>query len=164
MYSKPECVLCNQQATQFHKESGSEVYYVECNICGRYKSSSFNEQKFRSISDEERAMLSAYTRELYEYDVPVPELHTLDNENQIQQIIYRYKKKTVGEKFNNLILYAGKKSHYIGEPIRIDAEKDYPITYSTNKRECDYIINEAKNSGFLRVPSTGGNAELTWKG
>lgn len=109
-------------------------------------------------------MISAYTRELYELNSPVPELHTLNSENQIEIIIARFKNKTVIDKLNNLVLYMGRKSDYFGKPLRFHEETDYPITYSSNKVESDNIKNQAFEAGYFKLPTTGGNVMLTWKG
>jgi len=146
-----------------HQRIDVERYSVECKICGRYESSDFEDLYYKTLSVEEKAMISAYTRELFEYDAPKPKLHTL-SENQIENIIERYKRKTVIEKLNNLILYAGRKSHYFGEPIRFDGENDYPITYSINKQEFDNIRNQAMDAKYFVLPTSGGNAKLTWEG
>ena len=146
-----------------HQRIDVERYSVECKICGRYESSDFENLYYKTLSVEEKAMISAYTRELFEYDAPKPKLHTL-SENQIENIIERYKRKTVIEKLNNLILYAGRKSHYFGEPIRFDGENDYPITYSINKQEFDNIRNQAMDAKYFVLPTSGGNAKLTWEG
>jgi len=160
----PNCVLCNQQAKNFQKESNSSIYFLECNICGQYKSESLYDEKFKRLSNEKSAMLSAYTRELYEYDSPIPELYVLNEEGQIEKIIERYKKKTVIEKLSNLILYVGRKSNYFGKPLHLHGENDYPITYSVNKKEFDNIKNQAFEAGLLSLPTSGGNAILTWDG
>jgi hypothetical protein len=75
-----------------HQRIDVERYSVECKICGRYESSDFEDLYYKTLSVEEKAMISAYTRELFEYDAPKPKLHTL-SENQIENIIERYKKK-----------------------------------------------------------------------
>lgn len=165
MSPNPSCILCNQSAREFQRESRSEVYFLYCTICGKYKSASFNDETtFSRMTQNKKAMLSAYTRELYEYDSPTPELHTLSDQNQIDKIIQRYSKKTVIEKLNNLVLYVGKKTQYFGEPLHIHGENDYPITYSLNREEFENIKNQAFAAHFFRQPTSGGNVILTWDG
>lgn len=164
MSPEPICVLCNQRATSVQGIEKTTLYYLECKVCGRYKSDDFNDQGFKVLSEEDRAMISAYTRERYEYDAPPPELHILDNENQLEKIIERYKKKTIIEKLDNLILYVGRKSNYFGKRLHLHGETDYPITYSVNGEEFDNIKNQALRAGYLKQPTSGGNAELAWEG
>lgn len=156
------CALCNQTVINRHTIDG-DLYSIECKICGKYESTDLDDLGFREFSEGKKAMISAYTRELYEYDSPKPKLHTL-SENQIKSIIERYKKKTVIEKLNNLILYGGRKSHYFGQPFRFDGENDYPITYSANKEEFDNIRDQAFDAKYFMLPTSGGNAKLTWEG
>jgi len=157
------CVLCNQTVTSFIRIEG-ERYSVECKICGRYESTDFDDLDFKTLPEEQKAMISAYTRELFEYNSPKPVLHTL-SENQIENIIERYQKKTIHEKLDRLIQYAEKKSSYFGENIRssIDSSKDYPVTYSKNIDEFENIFNQARKVGLLQSESRD-HLALTWAG
>jgi len=165
MSPKPSCVLGDKPARDYRKDANSEVYYLECEICGTYKSASFNDETaFNRMTSDQKAMISAYTRELHEHEAPTPELDTLDNEGQIEKIIERYKKKTVLEKFNNLVLYVGRKSKYFGISLFLNGEKDYPITYSENRIEFENIKNQAFAAKYFTLPTSGGNIILTWEG
>jgi len=159
------CILCNKPSEESQRVSNSEIYYLRCKICGRYRSGSFiDETTFRTMASDKKAMISAYTRELYELNAPMPELHTLDNENQIDVITERYEKKTIIEKLNNLILYVGRKSRYFGEPLHVHGENDYPITYSVSIVEFENIRNQAYAAKYFLLPVSGGNVTLTWEG
>jgi len=163
MSSEHICVLCNQIAS-FHRIQG-ELYSVECKICGKYESTDLHDLAFKALSEEKKAMISAYTRELFEYDSLKPKLYRLNDQGEIQKIIERYKKKTIYEKFDRLIQYAKKKSSYFGENIRsnINSSKDYPITYSKNVGEFENIFNQARKEGFLQSDSRD-HLALTWAG
>ncbi|MCX6575164.1 MAG: hypothetical protein NTV82_02095 [Candidatus Aminicenantes bacterium] len=164
MSPSQNCILCNHEAVGILRQPSSDTYQIECKVCGKYKSTDLHDPGFRQLSEAERTMLSAYTRELYEYNEPIPELHVLDDQNQIKNIIERYKKKSVVEKLDNLILYVGKKSHYFGEALSIHGEDDYPITFSINKNEFDKIKEQAFKSKFFLEPSPHGNVQLDWLG
>lgn len=157
------CVFCNQKVKSFQRIELTDAFYLECGICGRYKSDDLTDEGFKYLSKENKAMISAFMREISEYGVPAPELNTFDDE-QIEKIIERYKKKTIMDKLDNLILYIGRKSHYFGHPLKIHGEIEYPITYSKDKEEFDNIFNQAMEVGLLELPKSGGNAKLTWKG
>lgn len=157
------CEFCNQAVTSFRRLD-IERYSVECKICGRYESSHFEDLEYKTYPKEKKAMISAYTRELFEYNSPKPVLHTL-SENQIENILERYQKKTIHEKLDRLIQYAEKKSSYFGENIksRIDSSKDYPVTYSKNIWEFKNIFNQARKVGLLQSESRD-HLALTWAG
>jgi len=157
------CVLCGEPASR-EGVSGTSLYTVICQVCGKYVSEELNDRGFQRLTSDERAMLSAYTRELFEYDSPTPDLNVLDNEEQVPRIIERFKNKTVQEKLNNLLLYIGRRSDYFGRPLHIQKEKDYPLTYSRNRDEFHNIRQQAFDAGFLRLPSSGGNVMMTWEG
>lgn len=158
------CVLCNQAETSFHRIEG-DLYSVECKICGRYESTDLHDLAFKALSEEEKAMISAYTRELFEYNSPKPKLYTLNDQGEVKKIIERYQKKTIYEKLERLIQYAEKQSSYFGENInsRIDSSKDYPVTYSKNIWEFKNIFNQAREAGLLQSVSRD-HLALTWAG
>jgi len=165
MTPMPNCIFCNTATVEYQSEHETSIFSVKCNICGRYKSEDFNEKlTFVRLTPHDKAMISAYTRELYELDAPAPELHMLNEENQIEIIIARYKNKTVIDKLNNLVLYVGRNSDYFGKPMYFHEETDYPITYSKNKIESDNIKNQAFEAGYFKLPNSGGNVVLTWEG
>ncbi|MBW1824906.1 MAG: hypothetical protein JRI87_10135 [Deltaproteobacteria bacterium] len=164
MSPETPCILCNSTVSRSQVGQTSALYMAECEVCGKYISDDFNDNGFGQKSDLDRAMISAYTRELHELQSPIPELHNLDFENQIEVIIQRYKNKSIIEKLNNLVLYVGHNSDYFGKPLIFHEEKDYPITYSGNKTECDNIKNQVFEAGYVKNPRSGGNVSLTWEG
>lgn len=164
MSPEPICIFCSQRAKNFRRIKPPDGYYLECEICGRYESDDLDDEEFKRLSKEDKAMISAFTRELSEYDASAPEINALDEEGQLEKVIERYKKKTIMDKLDNLILYIGRKSHYFGQPLKIHGEIEYPITYSIDKEEFDNIFNQAMGVGLLELPTSGGNAKLTWKG
>jgi hypothetical protein len=157
------CVFCGGPFLKTHIEMTS-LYGAECKVCGKYTSDDFNDMEFGRMNEAERAMISAYTRELYEDGSPVPALHILDNGEQIPRIIERYAKKTIQEKLNNLLLYVERNSDYFGEPFEVIKERDYPVTYSPNKDEFINIKRQAILAGFLERSSTENKVRMSWKG
>jgi nucleoside 2-deoxyribosyltransferase len=126
----------------------------------------FFKRRFEALPSEDRAMLSAYMRDLFEHDANIPHLPNLDEQNQIEGIIESYKKRTVFEKLDNLILYVERKSHYYGEPLKTIKEIDYPITYSKNNLEFAKIFQYAMEAGYFKSPEAGAsaNTELSMNG
>ncbi len=144
----PICVLCNHEARNYEGITGTELYRIECDVCGKYISGSDNDLGLETMSQEDRAMLSAYTRELYEHGADETELQNLD-EQQTERIIERYRKKSLDDKVNNFIQYLEKNTSYFGEEFEINFTKDYPITYSGNTNEFSNICFLAKDLGFI---------------
>jgi len=160
------CVLCNQEA-KMHQPQRDE-FYIECKTCGKYGLDDLTENEFKTNrSKEERAMISAYTRELLEHNASPPKLHILNNQGEIEKIIEKYRNKTIYEKLGKLILYIEKKSNYFGESIEIDFSKDYPVTYSKNTSEFENLCRRGNDVRFLSMTGHTGNeqeVELTWDG
>jgi len=161
------CILCDHPGRNFHRLPGTERYNIECDICGKYISNSFEDQEFRIMPEEEKAMLSAYTRELFEYNSPEPEIDVLAGQNQIGIIVQRYKKKSINEKIENFILFLARKTSFFGEDFEIDCSKDFPITYSKNPSEFENIFYLCKDLELIEAPGLTGSIQplkLTLKG
>ncbi len=164
MTPQPICVLCEHEAKRSRPPNKDE-FYVECNICRNYFTDDLTDNGFiKNRSTEERAMISAFTRELFEYGAEPPKLHIFDDQ-EVEKIIERYKKKTIYEKLDRLIQYAEKNSSYFGENIhsKINSSRDYPITYSKNINEFENVFSQARNAGLLRSASRD-HLALTWTG
>lgn len=151
-------MLCDQESRSYEKISGTELYHLECDTCGRYSAGSFEDLGLKGMSPEDRAMLSAYTRELYEHGEDEAELQNLDGQ-QTERILERYRKKSLNDKLNNLIQYIAKKTTYFGEQIELDYRKDCPITYSKNVHEFANIFILTKNLEFIDCNVVDGTTE-----
>jgi hypothetical protein len=77
-------------------------------------------------------------------------------------IITKYANKNLAEKLENLIWYIRKKSPQFGDSVLLEAEKDYPITYSLSLEGFTEILNNAIEQGLIE--STESGFKLTEKG
>ena len=100
---------------------------------------------------EEKAMLTAYTRELFEYDSPEPELDVLAEQNQLDVIIQSYKRKSINDKLENFIRFLAKQTDFFGKEINIDFRKDFPITYSKISSEINNIFYLCVDLGLIEI-------------
>jgi len=97
-------------------------------------------------------MLSAYTRERFELGEEPPELGDPKN---LEEIIAEYKNKTAGEKLKNLVWYIRKKSPQFGDSVSLDAEKDYPITYSLSLEGFTEILRNPIGRQLIEPTESG---------
>ncbi len=160
MFEESKCVLCQKEA-KVSSAPGKDAYSIECNICGHYllASPELFEKSYIEMPREKRAMLSAYTRNLFEHGEEPPELGDPD---LLKEIIAEYENKKAGEKIKNLIRYTRKKSSQLGDSVPFDPEKDYPITYSLNTQEFTDIINSPFGQNL--IISTESGLKLTGEG
>lgn len=143
------CLLCDKDAI-IKGVPGKGEFSVECATCGKFIVDGLFEGSIKAMSKEKRAMISAYTRELFENGQASP---FLSDSDELSGIIKKYEKKTLAEKTDSLIVHVRKKSRYFGEYIQWDESKYYPITYSPNSQEFVEIINHAKTRGYLSEQS-----------
>jgi len=160
MIKESKCVLCQEEA-KVSSVPGKDAYFIECDTCGHYlfASPELFERGYIEMSREKRAMLSAYTRNLFEHGEEPPELGDPD---LLKEIIADYENKKAGEKLKNLIWYTRKKSSQFGDSVPFNTEKDYPITYSLSPQGFTDILNSPIGLNLI-VPTESG-LKLTGEG
>ncbi len=153
MNEKTICILCEKDAEKSGVQ-GKDGYLAECAICGKYflASPELFEGSYTGMPREKRAMLSAYTRERFEHGGEPPELGDPD---LLKDIITEYENKTAGEKLKNLVWYIRKKSPQFGDSVSLDAEKDYPITYSLSPQGFTEIHNNPIGQKLIEPTESG---------
>ena len=141
MSTEQRCILCEKDAEKSGVQ-GKDGYLAECATCGKYflGSPELFEGSYTGMPREKRAMLSAYTRERFELGEEPPEFGDAD---ALEGIIAEYENKSDNEKLKNLIWYIRKESTQFGDSAPLDAEKDYPITYSLSSEGFTGILNNA---------------------
>ncbi len=165
MSEKSKCILCEKDAERSHIQ-GKDGYLAECAVCGKYflASPELFEGGYTGMPREKRAMLSAYTRNLFELGEEPPEL---GDSGLLEGEITECEDKTLDEKLENLIWYLRKKSKEFGDSVSWDMEKDYPITYSLGSDGFMKIVLLAKqDKGLLDWPARGSGLTLRedgWK-
>lgn len=160
MNKKSECILCEKDAQRSHVQ-GKDGYLAECATCGKYflASPEIFEGSYTGMPREKRRMISSYTRNLFERGEELPEL---EDSNNLKEIITEYENKSDDEKLENLIWYIRKKSPQFGDSVPLDAEKDYPITYSLSPQGFTEILNNLIEQKLIE--STESGFKLTEKG
>ncbi len=160
MIEESKCVLC-QKESKVSSAPEKDASFIECDTCGHYllASPELFEKSYTEMPREKRAMLSAYTRNLFEHGREPPELGDPD---LLKEIMVEYENKKAGEKLKNLILYMRKKSPQFDDITSLDSEKDYPLTYSLSPQGFIDTINNP--IGQKLIKSTASGFKLTEEG
>jgi hypothetical protein len=127
------CILCEKNAEKAHIP-GRDGYFIKCDICGEYFLASpvIFESSYTTLPREKRAMISSYTRDCFEHRKEPPQL---EDAGYLKGII---------------------------DSVLLEAEKDYPITYSMGPEGFTEIINNAIEQGLIKSIESG--FELTEQG
>jgi len=154
------CILCEKNAEKAHIP-GKVGYFIKCNICGEYflASPEIFESSYSTLPGEKRAMISSYTRDCFEHRKEPPQL---EDAGYLKGIITEYENKTIDDRVKHLIMYIRRKSPQYGDSVLLEAEKDYPITYSMGPEGFTEIINNAIEQGLIKSIAAG--FELTEQG
>jgi hypothetical protein len=154
------CILCEKNAEKAHIPD-KVGYFIKCDICGEYflASPEIFESSYKAMPREKRTMISSYTRDCFEHGKEPPQL---EDAGYLTGMITEYENKTLDDKVNNLILFARKKSARSGDRVYLEAEKDYPITYSPGPEGFAEVLNSAIEHGLIESLETG--FELTEQG
>jgi len=155
-----KCILCGREV-ELKKISGKVEYFVSCMACGKYIYDHFFKNSYLAMSQEEKAMLTAYSREKAEIQ---DDTLMLADPNIFVDVIKKYRNKSLSEKLENLILYLKRKSKQFGDYVSWDSNIDYPITFSPNAEEASEIVELAFKEGFREKGARGVGLRLTMKG
>jgi len=154
------CILCEKNAEKAHIPD-KVGYFIKCGICGEYflASPEIFESSYTDMPREKRTMISSYTRDCFEHRKEPPQL---EDAGYLTGIITEYENKTFDDKLKNLIFYVRKKSAQSGDRVFLEAEKDYPITYSLGPEGFTEILSNAIEQRLIKSIETG--FELTDQG
>jgi hypothetical protein len=154
------CILCEKNAEKANIP-GKVGYFIKCGICGEYflASPEIFESSYRDMPREKRAMISSYTRDCFEQRKEPPQL---EDAGYLKGIITEYENKTIDDRVKHLVMYIRKKSPQYGHNVLLEAEKDYPITYSMGPEGFAQILNNAIEQRLIKSIETG--FELTEQG
>ena len=160
MKEKTICIICEKDAEKSGIQ-GKNGYFTKCDICGEYflASPELFEGSYTAMPREKRTMISSYTRDRFEHLEEPPQL---EDSGYLKAIITEYENKTLDNKLENLIWYIRKKSPQYGDSVLLEAEKDYPITYSLSPEGFTEILNNAIEQGLIE--STESGFKLTERG
>lgn len=154
------CILCEKNAEKAHIPD-KVGYFIKCDICGEYflASPEIFQSSYTNLPREKRAMISSYTRDCFEHSKEPPQL---EDAGYLSGIIAEYENKTINDRVKHLIMYIRKKSPQYGYNVLLEAEKDYPITFSMSPEGFTEIINNAVEQGLIKSIESG--FELTEQG
>lgn len=147
MGKKVTCYLCSLESNSF--PSKGVLHGISCKRCGDYYMDDFLIDCGEPTKAEDKSILSGYTRWESELRNPTPEIKNENYEN----IIRDNKSYSDTEKVDKLLLYYSKKQPKRGSLIPYDTEIDYPITFSNDRQEFFYLLNDLahKNLGLVKV-------------
>lgn len=151
MRNTQSCHLCGLEAGYLLPHKNPLIYGFSCRRCGDYYIDSFLVDLGEPTKDEDRAILSGFTRWEDELQKPTPEIL---NENY-EDVIESNKNYSDKEKVDKILLYYSKKYPNKGEYPKFDFSLDYPVSYSKNSDEFIYLLQKvaAELFGFIKTES-----------
>jgi hypothetical protein len=154
------CILCEKNAEKAHIPD-KVGYFIKCDTCGEYflASPEIFLDSYTTLPREKRAMISSYTRDCFEHRREPPQL---EDAGYLKGIITEYENKTIDDRVKHLIMYIRRKSPQYGYNVLLEAEKDYPITYSLDPEGFREILDNAIEQRLIKAIESG--FELTEQG
>ncbi len=153
MNIEQSCHLCGLEAGYPPRHKNPLIYGFSCRRCGNYYIDSFLVDLGEPTENEDRAILSGFTRWENELGRPTPEIL---NENY-KDIIENNKNYSDEEKVDKLLIYYSKKYPKKGLSPNYDSNLDYPITFSNDNNEFLYLLKDLadKYIGFIEHKAKG---------
>jgi len=119
---------------------------LNCRRCGTYSISYEAACHARSLSPEERTILSGWIRERTEHNRPVEITNSIvANVSQLDGV-----PQTIPDKLNRLLLNLARKTDPPGKPVRVDLEYDHPLAYAKETTDLLFFIESLKEQGLIR--------------
>ena len=147
MENKQSCHLCGLEAGYPPSHKNPLLYGFSCKRCRDYYIDSFLVDLGEPTEDEDRAILSGFTRWENELGRPTPEI---TNENY-EGIISNNKNYSDEEKIDKLLLFYSKKYPDKGTSANYDFNLDYPVTYSKNSDEFIYLLQKVADESLRLI-------------
>jgi hypothetical protein len=153
MNEKLSCYLCGLQSDYLPPISGRDLIGISCKRCGNYYIDGLLAACGEPKNEEDRAILSGFTRWQKELDNPIPEITT----ENIDKIIQDNRDFSDQEKVDKLLLYYSRKHPNKGSYANYDYNLDYAISYSKNSDEFIYLLQKVadKSLGLIKVEARG---------
>jgi len=144
MENKHPCHLCGREASYPSPHKNPLIYGFSCRRCGDYYMDSFLVDLGEPTKNEDRTILSGFTRWENELKKPTPEIL---NENY-EDIIDSNKNYSDEEKVDKMLSYYSKKYPNKGGYPKFDFNLDYPISFSKNSDEFIYLLQKVADESF----------------
>lgn len=141
--------MCGLQSDYLPTISGRDFIGISCERCGNYYMDGLLAACGDPTNEEDRAILSGFTRWQKELGNPIPDINT----ENIERIIENNRNYSDEEKVDKLLLYYSKKQPKRGSLIPYDVNIDYPITFSNEWQEFFYLLSDLadKTIGVINV-------------
>lgn len=148
MPEKSICPVCKAQNVSIRSVSGKDNYFVACNLCGEFETTSEFIKLFRDNPLEgKRYILSGVLRNSF-----IGGKRFIVMTTNFQLIIESANlPKNPFETIERILLYVFSKMDYKGitETTNISIDKDFPIFYLKNRTELDSYLIEMKMLNYL---------------
>jgi len=154
-----KCPICHwklENEGDIIEASGSYIEY-KCPRCGtnKFSQEAIQDLPAEHLSREQNTIISISLRNEYEHRGRTPSNRILKL-GDLLKILDVYQKKDPIEKMDNLLFEIDKRSTYVGKPIEIVLEFDYPLYHCTDSKELDYIIDllSSGEDSFITATNT----------
>jgi nucleoside 2-deoxyribosyltransferase len=153
---RSDCFFCgSREITDPHGISGSpegDYFRYRCKICG-YVYCAFDHISHlqgRKFTDEEKKIICINLREGFERRGKTQLAKPLTITN-LNDIIYNYRPLDPLEKLDKALEYSHSKSDFIGEPIYVNQNEEYPCLHSFDPKEVTQIYKILADENYIKV-------------
>jgi len=150
--NKSKCVLCDSvvDASSEDDALARRTYRYSCPCCGYVSVTDQAARVLRTIREPVKSILSGFCRERFESELPPLTITTNNLEDVTESANVP---KTVSAKLSRVLSHLAKKSSYPGEFVTLDPRYAYPISYSKNSSEFNYLIEQLEKDDIVFKPS-----------
>jgi len=154
-----QCPLCAGDATLVRPlpaHGRKEIRGIDCDRCGTYY---LTEQAKMELGDpgrsRDRVMVSWVTRERSEQESPITLCSSSYKPSgepdgvRIDEVLNTMAPHSIPERIDRALLNLARRSRHPGDPVVVDAGKDWPLLFTENREALDFTLRHMVRSGLL---------------
>jgi hypothetical protein len=159
MGSCPLCLLPDIRSHWLTTPDGAvrTASLIECETCGRYAITYMLSINLKSFSAEDRHLLSALTRDAYERDEMLEELTTAS----AVRLLDEADRPSPIEQMDKIVRYVAKQEGRQRKPVELRLDRDYPLAWANGRDDFEFVMNGARDRGYLKVASGSTEGHLS---
>ncbi|MCW9705782.1 hypothetical protein [Fodinibius salsisoli] len=145
-----KCPISGFESNIYQDHGGSQIYYVENDLVGKYTISRTASTMAENLDEEERSKLVMVLRGNFENNIETQ--ITSDNLKKLPNSIEPSFDPI--ERINRIIIYVFKKLKNPADDVQYDPKTDYPIAHAKDQNEFAHYLSLASKLGYIDCDSS----------
>lgn len=152
------CPFCGQSGISSKGIPRRDACYYSCLVCGDFILSRQTLFALSSLTEKDKARISAFTRERQIWEIPAVIISNERNNQgekedkivSIQDILAAFP-RLPSERMDRALRNLHRKSEHLGDRFELIGMRDYPVLFAENEREFYFLRDALNDAGWINV-------------